>query len=276
MCDAQYVVADGTFKIHPVMFAQLYILHAPYFGQVFPMLFCLLPNKSFKTYFRLLNLIISVASKNGFRFCPPKIHIDYEKAMIKAISNIFSSDIIQGCFFHFSQSVWRKAQELGMASAYIKHDEVRLWINRMRALAFLPLDENFDEGYLTIQETAPSPILDDLTEDQITKFHNYMVNTWVDDIDALFDRKLWNQYSNIGPRTTNNAEGFNSKLNKKAGKRHAFFPFIDLLHEIQEEMEFDKIDILTNGPKPRKPKYVKIDKAVALAKKIMQLVEFLY
>lgn len=50
----------------------------------------------------------------NFQFFPKIIHVDYEKALQKAISNIiyFKDNVIHSrCFFHFSQMIREKLQE---------------------------------------------------------------------------------------------------------------------------------------------------------------------
>lgn len=41
-----------------------------------------------------------------------------------------------------------------------------------------------------------------------------MLLTWVQENNAKFDRRIWNQYKNEVRRTTNNAEVWNNKLNQ--------------------------------------------------------------
>ena len=50
---------------------------------------------------------------------PKVIVTDFEVAAMQAVRAMF--DVVlttQGCFFHLTQSTWRKLQELGLAVAY--------------------------------------------------------------------------------------------------------------------------------------------------------------
>lgn len=38
LCSAEYVVSDGTFRVHPDIFSQFYVFHSPYLSKVSP--FC--------------------------------------------------------------------------------------------------------------------------------------------------------------------------------------------------------------------------------------------
>jgi len=67
--------------------------------------------------------------------------IDFELAMIKAIEEVFEDSVsIHLCYYHLSQSVWRKVQNLGLASKYTKDKEFRCSVRMISALAFLPLN----------------------------------------------------------------------------------------------------------------------------------------
>lgn len=67
--------------------------------------------------------------------------IDFELAMIKAIEEVFEDSVsIHLCYYHLSQSVWRKVQNLGLATKYTKDKEFRYSVGMINALAFLPLN----------------------------------------------------------------------------------------------------------------------------------------
>ena len=48
---------DGTFKVAPRLFSQLYSVHAVYREHVVPVLYCLLPDKSRATYHRMFDIV---------------------------------------------------------------------------------------------------------------------------------------------------------------------------------------------------------------------------
>jgi len=43
------------------------------------------------------------------------------------------------CYFHYCQSLWRKVADVGLASVYRDHSNVRKLIRKVMAAAFLPL-----------------------------------------------------------------------------------------------------------------------------------------
>jgi len=50
---------------------------------------------------------------------PTTVMTDFERASIKAINSVFPTTRIVGCWFHSSQSLWRKIQELGEILKYL-------------------------------------------------------------------------------------------------------------------------------------------------------------
>ena len=52
------VIMDGTFRVSPLLFSQLYTLQAKFRGAIFPMMYVLLPDKTRETYEAVLFLIV--------------------------------------------------------------------------------------------------------------------------------------------------------------------------------------------------------------------------
>ena len=119
------VFMDGTFRVVPSQFSQLYTLHAKYMGQMFPLVYFLLADKEKETYTRVFDLIKTYAASKGLVFSPPRFHIDYEVAMILAIEESFPGVEVKGCNFHYTQALWRKVQKRGLASFYKEDPEVK-------------------------------------------------------------------------------------------------------------------------------------------------------
>lgn len=119
LCEASAIYMDGTFRVVPSLFLQLYTLHAFYRGQMMPLAYFLLADKSQATYARMFALLCSYATSRGLTpFQPPKFQLDYEIAAIAAIREAFPAALIKGCNFHFTQALWRKVQRVGLASSY--------------------------------------------------------------------------------------------------------------------------------------------------------------
>ncbi|XP_038653015.1 uncharacterized protein LOC119965989 [Scyliorhinus canicula] len=72
---------DGTFKIAPKLFSQVYIVLAQKFGGVIPVLYALLPNKQKVTYSRVFEMIKEIEPTVN----PKSILCDFELAAFSAI-----------------------------------------------------------------------------------------------------------------------------------------------------------------------------------------------
>ncbi|KAG0442061.1 hypothetical protein DMUE_0570 [Dictyocoela muelleri] len=56
-------LSDGTFKMAPIVFFQIYIIFAKIFDDYFPLVYSFLPNKNENTYFRLFEVIARLVKK---------------------------------------------------------------------------------------------------------------------------------------------------------------------------------------------------------------------
>ncbi|CAK9291892.1 unnamed protein product [Gordionus sp. m RMFG-2023] len=73
---------------------------------------------------------------NLMEYTQPLDQTDYEAATISAHRFVFPNMSIKGCFFHYSQALWRKCQALGLDTGYLHnttiHQVVRLAILQRR------------------------------------------------------------------------------------------------------------------------------------------------
>ena len=97
-----------------------------------------------------------------------------------------------GCFFHFTQSLHRKIQQLGLSVEYKNNEETRSLCQQLMALGLLPRDK-----MLPAFEYLSKNHLESL-EDLFEYFDDFWMET------ALID--LWN-VADLKIRTNNNAEG---------------------------------------------------------------------
>jgi hypothetical protein len=66
-----------------------------------PSVFVLLPNKTKEIYLRLFKKILELRPELN----PISLMLDYEQATINAVKKVFPQTEINGCFFHFCQSI---------------------------------------------------------------------------------------------------------------------------------------------------------------------------
>jgi len=207
-------LADGTFKVVPNLFFQLYSIHFAFgFGINPAALYCLLNNKtgeSYRTVLRQLHILVPLAA-------PKTILVDFERAAINAFSEVFPSAAISGCYFHLTQSVIRKVVEVGLKTEYEHNNHIRGYIRCLSALAFVPEDDVM-EAFELLVETMPDA--DHL--DEVTTFfeHTYIRGRRLrgrGDVygPALFPIETWNKHAAAVDgiaRTTNSVEGWHNGL----------------------------------------------------------------
>ncbi|XP_066935077.1 uncharacterized protein [Clytia hemisphaerica] len=124
---------DGTFKVCPEIFFQLYSIHALSNGRVIPCVFALLPNKTGITYKRLFNEL-----SNHINNDPTSMMFDFEIGAINAASNLFPGLDVNGCFFHLCVNIRKKVQAVGLQTRYNNEPFLALHIKMIMALAFVP------------------------------------------------------------------------------------------------------------------------------------------
>jgi hypothetical protein len=65
--------------------------------------------------------------------------MDYEIAARNAVIAVFDCEW-KGCFFHFTQCVWRKVQTQGLQLEYKENAAIRTYIRRIAALPLIPVE----------------------------------------------------------------------------------------------------------------------------------------
>ena len=208
---------DGTFKIVPELFYQLYTVHALTGGNVIPCLYVLLPNKTQSTYRRLFHAMQTIVP--GLQ--PNTVTIDFEIAAINAVNESFPGVVINGCFYHLAQNVYRKVQSAGLQERYRIDEDFAVSIRMIPALAFVP-PQNVVESFETLQENASNeilPLLDYFEDTYIGRLRNRRNARAA----PLFSTDIWNvhgQVENGLPRTNNSIEGWHRRMQSAVSAHH--------------------------------------------------------
>ncbi|XP_071092788.1 uncharacterized protein [Haliotis cracherodii] len=189
--------------------------------------FCLLPNRQRQTYERLFRLLKgAVHQSTDSPLQPQIIQTDFEVAAIRAIETLFPDGDVRGCFFHYSQALWRKVQRLDFNAFYQQNPEVNAWVSGAAAVPLLPVNL-VQDTFIDVMNSAPEI-------QQAVRFHDYMTNTWIDD-HAQSRLGLWNHHDNIGPRTNIHLEGWHCHLNKVVQRAHPnIFAFIKVIQRLEK------------------------------------------
>lgn len=75
--------------------------------------------------------------KNG----PSSIKCDFELVFIRACEVVFPAGCVQGCLFHFMQSMWRHIQNTGLTTIYRTSSKHRFLLKLPLVSAFCPSDD---------------------------------------------------------------------------------------------------------------------------------------
>lgn len=245
--NSKFFVCDGTFKSVPVDFIQLYTFHCEVFGNVFPLIYILLKDKSECLYSESFGVLF----ERGLIHKTSKFIIDFEFSCISALKKLSKSIYINYCLFHYTQSLWRKLQTLGFTVLY-KNDAIfRSLIKLLFSIPFLK-HTDFIKTFIIIKEK----ILNYVKDPNIIIFLNYMERVYIGTANTkpvfdslklcVFDRILCNQ-----PLTTNISEGWHRGLNASMCEYHPnigkFLNHIIKNNCIVEKSVVDHIFNFSNG-----------------------------
>ena len=260
---------DGNFQMAPALFEQLYVIHVPLGESSIAVVYAFLQRKTKGTYCSLLDTLCEEAEAKGHFPFPDTVVIDFELAVHNAIQSMFDGAQINGCYYHLSQCVWRKIQNLGLSTLYRDDENFRLFCGKLNALAFLPIAE-VEEGYNHLREIAPV---------EATELVDYFGSTFVYSYKKIraagglcrFKRcapqyapGTWNVNSttlNDGDRTNNLSEAWNNKFRILVGTKHpSIWRAVECLQQENSATEvlLSQTDA-GNPPKKRiKRKYVQL------------------
>ncbi|XP_062612625.1 uncharacterized protein LOC134274356, partial [Saccostrea cucullata] len=252
LCAADTVFSDGTFYSCTRFFTQLYTLHANVNGTMFPLVFGLLPNKSEATYNRFLVLLKDAVSDRQSVLTPENWLLDFEIAARNAVHGNFPRTSIKGCFFHYTQCIWRKVQSCGLTTQFREDEDFHRLVRRAAVLPLVPEQRVEDVWFEALEDN------EDDNQD-VGRFKDYVTETWVEG--HLMN---WNHYDNEGPRTTNAVEGWHHKFNRMCRPPHPnLFMFVQLIQKEQAANEAKMIQLAAGGVvRPKKRKYRQLDRHI--------------
>jgi hypothetical protein len=228
---------DGTFETAPHLFKQLYVIRAPAGESSVTCVYAFLSGKSQALYELLFRGLNDHCRSNGYDLEPERIKVDFEQAVFRAIASVYGTDVtVSGCYYHLTQSTYRKIQELGLATQYSNNAEVHHFCGMLDGLAFLPIDTVSDGMQLLHSLVHKLP--------QLTPLLEYFDTTYVSGAfrssqvaatggqgtvlrltrrTPIFPPSTWNVYEatvNDQPRTNNICEAWNNGFKIAVGHSH--------------------------------------------------------
>ena len=207
-------MADGTFSIVPTVFFQLYSIQFQFAEGMNPAaVYCLMTNKTTDSYNQMMAALHDLVPLAA----PKKILVDFEKAAMNAFEAAYPQSVVTGCYFHLTQSVVRKVNEIGMKLEYQNDDAIRESVRCLSALAFVPPPDVI-EAFELLADSFPD-------HDHSAELLSFFEHTYIRGRrlrgraeafgPPLFRVELWNQHdSGVAgiARTTNSVEGWHHGL----------------------------------------------------------------
>ena len=253
---------DGTFKVCPEMFFQLYSVHALINKRVSPCVFVLLPHKTGITYQRFFNEL-SNHINNG----PISMMFDFEIGAINAACQAFPGLGTNGCFSIFA-SMSKKVQAVGLQQRYNDDAGFALHIRMIMALAFVrPADviATFEDLCDEIRQRF---------QDDLDEVLDYFEDTYIgrprrnrQRAAPTFSINLWNVFQRAQtelPRTNNNIEGWHHHFQGICMGHHlTFWKFIT---KLQSEADLNRLDMIQgqagHPPPARRQRYQDVNRRI--------------
>ncbi|KAF4523996.1 hypothetical protein B566_EDAN013838 [Ephemera danica] len=152
LANAKRVYIDGTFKTVPKkpVFKQLLTIHFKLGNHSFAAIWILMDRKTYLAYRWVFTFIKDVLCPG---FNPESIMTDYEAALRKALAEIFATSTLLGCYFHYSQAIWRRVQILGLVVSVRNTTAVKKIVAMLMGLALLPSDQ-IEDGHSAVEQYA--------------------------------------------------------------------------------------------------------------------------
>ena len=214
----------GNFKSAPGLFEQVYVIRAKLDDGAVSCVYAFLPGKDQVLYTELFTAVQRKIQALGLAVNVRTITVDFERGAYNAFRNVFGQQIvINGCFFHLTQSTFRKACELGLRRYIVDgspqfRQDIRMFVGMIDALAFVPLGHLNVAGQVLINN-IPDPMLQPLLDYFLTNYvFGPVIPNRVPPANAppMFPPQLWNIFQVTiqgGSRTNNICEGWKHSFN---------------------------------------------------------------
>ena len=163
-----------------------------------PLTFVLMSSKRKRDYVAVFKALKSLAPNLE------NVHMvaDFEAAIWRAAAKVFPGATVHGCGVHWSQTLRREVQQLGLAESKSNSAGVTNYVKSLFALPYLPPDE-IENAFNLLSFSA---------SDQLQPLVDYFHKTW---IVGRWKPEQWSVYKRV-IRTNEDVEGWHTDLNRKA------------------------------------------------------------
>lgn len=235
------IFVDGTFGITPYHARQLLVILAELHGKPRPIVYVVMSSQTIEAYQQVFEFIRDgIISFDGTLRTPISVITDFEQAMRAALIEVWPLIHTNGCYFHFTQAIRRRARSTEGLSVFMRDftDQHKIVLMFMR-LGLLPLNR-IPIGHAALQNF----IIDNDMQDDFATFLEYFHNTWI----VRYPMEAW-CVGELNRRTNNNLEGYNNKIKLTIPLNPSPWVFLDRLLDLGYDAtsDFDSA-ILNNAP----------------------------
>ena len=217
---------DGTFQIVLNQFVQLWTIFVSVGRHTFPAIHCMMTSKSQELYSAVLESLVTHIPQ----FKPLTLMSDWEPAPRNALKEIYPQMKIYGCWFHFTQCVWRKTQKLGLTRSFKDNVQVSQFIRQPMVIPFLPA-----ALIIPTYNLIETPVLPVDLMLKLEKLKKYFKKQWLNQISPE-ESSVYE----INMTTDNGAESYHSKLKSRMRCSHPrIWTFMTNLNEIIKDTNND-------------------------------------
>ena len=165
---------------------------------------------------------------------------DFEKGLLKALSTLSCG--VRGCYFHFTQAVWRFVSKHNLSGRYQTSPDFRWSVRHLMVLPLFPqhlIPRIFQKLYSRVRHDTG-----------LVSVYNYFREVWI----LGHPIALWCQNASQF-RTNNFAESFHASLARRFIPSHpTFYAFLTTINRVIEE---NKIELETERRNPKTKRSIK-------------------
>lgn len=240
---------DGTFKVVPRPYFQLYTISYIKNNHVFPSIFCLTKNKKKETYLNIIEIIKQMKPN----LYPRIIKSDFEYASITAFKESFLNVTISGCQFHLGKKVQRKLGEYGLTMQFRHSPLIKKYVKSLICLSYVRIDKVI-ETFNEIAGDHSFPII-------LKTLYDYFFENYVNQSNnTRYPLEFWHAsyaIENNIPRTNNAIEGWHNVFNSSFNNyKYSFIKLAKSLKDEEDIIRIKKIRLDLGHNLPRKKKYI--------------------
>ena len=111
---------------------------------------------------------------------PTKAMSDWERGSRNAFKHVYPETRLYGCWFHYTQAIWKHIQQYGLASSYRDITDLKTFVRQIMAIPFLPSDL-IHPTYSLLQ----IPTIPEIEKLKLDDFIKYFKRFWLTQVKLL-------------------------------------------------------------------------------------------